>query len=311
MRAARLFSGTSSGSVARIGEEALIRSIHRWLGLSSPPSPNGIGDDCAVLRPARGRELLTVDAVVAGVHFAASAPPRDVGAKLMKRNLSDIAAMGGRPRAAVVALALDGGVDRGWLEKFYRGIAAQARRHGVAVVGGDVTRLDGSFVATLTLTGEATGRILTRTGSRVGDWIYVTGSLGRTLATGHHLRFVPRLAEGAWLARRREVRAMLDVSDGLAKDVVSLSPPRSSPALYAAMLPLRAGATVREAMCDGEDYELAFSVAARADRASLVAAWRRAFPRVRLTCVGRFVGSGKVPPSAIDLSNFRGYEHHR
>jgi thiamine-monophosphate kinase len=309
--AAKLLSRAARGSVSSLGEEALIRAIRGWLGRTSPEPPAGIGDDCAVVRPARGRELLTVDAVVRGVHFADRAAPRDVGAKLMKRNLSDIAAMGGSPRAALVALALDGRVSVAWLAGFYRGIAREARRHGVAVVGGDVTRLEGSFAATLTLTGQATGRILTRAGSRVGDWIYVTGSLGRSLPTGHHLRFAPRLAEGAWLARQGSVRAMLDVSDGLAKDLRSLAPAGASAALYASLLPRRAGSTVREALGDGEDYELAFTVAANAGRGALERAWRRAFPRTRLTCIGRFVRSGAVPPGAVDLGKYRGYEHHR
>jgi thiamine-monophosphate kinase len=311
MSAPRLLCGTVKGSVSSLGEERLIRSIRGWLGRTSPAPPAGIGDDCAVLRPAGGRELLTVDAVVRGVHFLDASPARDVGAKLMKRNLSDIAAMGGRPRAAVVALALDGRVSLAWLAGFYRGIAREARRHRVSVVGGDITRLEGSFVATLALTGEATGRILTRAGSRIGDWIYVTGSLGRSLPTRHHLHFSPRLAEGRWLARRGAVRAMLDVSDGLAKDVRSLEPAGASAALYAGMLPRRAGSTVGEALCDGEDYELAFSVASRAGRAALERAWRRAFPKTRLTCVGRFVRSGSVPPGAIELGQYRGYEHHR
>jgi thiamine-monophosphate kinase len=302
---------TAKGSVCSVGEEALIRSIRRWLGSASPQSPGGIGDDCAVLRPARGRELLTVDALVHGVHFSDGMRPRDVGAKLMKRNLSDIAAMGGSPRAAVVALALDGRVALGWLEKFYKGLAAEARRHGVSIVGGDVTRLDGSFVATLALTGEATGRILTRAGSRVGDWIYVTGSLGRSLSTGHHLHFPPRLAEGKWLARRDEVRAMMDISDGIAKDLGSLTPAGASPAIYSAMLPRRAGATERQALCDGEDYELALCVASRANRTALERAWSGKFPRTRLTCIGRFVRAGAVPPGAITLGEYRGYEHHR
>ena len=311
MKTEKIFLRTMRGSVSSVGEDGLIRSIRRWLGRASPPSPGGMGDDCAVLRPARGRELLTVDAVVEGVHFSDGISPRDVGAKLMRRNLSDIAAMGGSPRAAVVALALDGRVALGWLEKFYKGLAAEARRHRVAVVGGDITRLDRSFVATLALTGESSGRILTRAGARAGDWIYVTGLLGRSLPTGHHLHFSPRLAEGRWLARRGEVRAMIDLSDGLAKDAGSLAPAGVSPALYAAMLPRRAGATEREALCDGEDYELAFCVAARANRAALERAWRGAFPRTRLTCVGRLVRSGAVPPGAVPLGDYRGYEHHR
>jgi thiamine-monophosphate kinase len=310
MNGGPFLSRTASGAVAALGEEALIRRIRRWLGPASPPPPKGMGDDCAVLAPARGRELLTVDPVVRGVHFDDRTPPAAAGAKLFKRNLSDIAAMGGRPRAALVALALDGRVSTRWLAAFYSGIARQSLRWRVPVVGGDVARLPGSFVATLTLVGEATGRILTRSGARAGDWIYVTGTLGRSLPTGHHHRFQPRLAEGAWLARRPEVRAMLDVSDGLAKDLRALAPPGAEPAVFPERLPRRAGASVREALCDGEDYELAFSVGSRG-RSSLERAWRRAFPRTRLSCVGRFCRAGVLPAGAIRIGGLRGYEHLR
>ena len=91
-------------SVAALGEQQLIRAIQTWLGPASPRSPFGIGDDCAVLPASRGRQLLTVDPVIFGRHFDATVPPRAVGAKLLKRNLSDLAAMGGRPTSAVLAL---------------------------------------------------------------------------------------------------------------------------------------------------------------------------------------------------------------
>ncbi|MFY9924969.1 MAG: thiamine-phosphate kinase [Opitutaceae bacterium] len=306
-----LFSASRKGSVASIGEAALILRIRRWLGRACPGAPAGIGDDCAVVRPGRGRELLTVDPVVLGIHFDGRVPPGAVGAKLLKRNLSDIAAMGGRPRAAVVALALDGRVSLAWLARFYKGMARESRRYRVPIVGGDVARLPGSFVATVALAGEAAGRVLTRTGSRPGDWIYVTGSLGRSLATGHHHLFAPRLAEGAWLARRAEVRSLMDLSDGLAKDLPALTPRGAEAALFAPVLPLRAGASLREALCDGEDYELAFGLASAAARPSFEKAWSRAFPRTRLTCIGRFVRAGQVPPHALTLGNLRGYEHLR
>jgi thiamine-monophosphate kinase len=238
-------------------------------------------------------------------------PPGAVGAKLLKRNLSDIAAMGGRPSAAVVALALDGRVSVKWLGDFYRGLARESRRYRVPIVGGDVARLPGAFVATLAMGGEVAGRVLTRTGSRPGDWIYVTGVLGRSLASGHHYLFEPRLEEGAWLARRDDVRAMMDVSDGLAKDLAALTPRGAVPAIFGAMLPLRKGAGIRNALCDGEDYELVFSVAQGARRASLEKAWRRAFPRTPLTCIGRFVRAGALPPDALRLKDYRGYEHLR
>ena len=306
------FTSQPRDSVAAWGEEKLIVAIRRWLGRASPPPPRGIGDDCAVLPPSRRPQLLTVDPVIYGRHFDASLPPRAVAAKLLKRNLSDIAAMGGRPVAAVVALSLDARVRRRWVEAFYRGLAACANRYGVKVVGGDVAQADGDLTASLTLLGEAAAaRVVTRAGARPGDWIYVTGVLGGSLRSGHHFRFIPRLAEGRWLAQRPEVRAMMDVSDGLAKDLHALTPPGAQPAIGAEALPRRRGADVRAALTDGEDYELVFVLARTADRAAFAAAWQRAFPRIRLSCVGRFVRAGQRPTDAIDLSAYHGYEHLR
>jgi thiamine-monophosphate kinase len=299
------FLKSARGTVASLGEEALIRSIRRWLGAVSPPAPAGIGDDCAVIPPARGRELITVDPVIHGIHFDRRTPPREAGAKLFKRNLSDIAAMGGKPRAAVVALALDGKTSLAWLAEFHRGMAGESRRHGVAIVGGDVARLPGSFVATMTLVGEAPGRVLTRAGARAGDAIYVTGTLGRSRPTGHHHAFTPRLREGAWLAGRSEVHAMMDISDGLAKDLAALTPRSLAAAIEGALIPRRDGANLREALCDGEDYELVLAAAPGA----LEIPWRRAFPRTRLTRIGTFVHRGKVPACAVNLSDLHGYEH--
>ena len=305
------FTHRRAETVAALGETGLIAGIRRWLGAASPRAPYGIGDDCAVLPTARGKQLITVDSVIFGVHFDEAVTPRAAGAKLLKRNLSDIAAMGGSPRAAVVALALDPSVSIAWLGDFFRGLAAESCRHKVPVVGGDVARLKGGFVATLALTGEAGARVLTRKGSRVGDWIYVTGRLGRSLQSGRHHSFQPRLAEGQWLARRREVRSMMDVSDGLAKDLPALTPAGATAALYAGMLPLNPGAGIREALGDGEDYELVIGVASGTRREKLEQVWRKAFPRTRLTCIGRFVRRGARPPGAIHLEDHRGYEHLR
>ncbi len=306
------FTARRSDSVSAWGEERLIRGIRRWLGTASPRAPFGIGDDCAVLPAAPGRQLITVDPVVFGRHFDAHVPARAVGAKLLKRNLSDLAAMGGRPTAAVLALTLDGRVRRAWLEQFYRGLAACARRYRVPVVGGDVTQADGVLAASLTLLGATTGpRVITRTGARAGDWIFVTGRLGRSLATGHHFRFAPRLAEGAWLAARPEVRAMMDLSDGLAKDLHALTPAGAMPALDARTLPRRAGADLRGALTDGEDYELVLAVARRADLDALHRDWRRRFPRTPLTRVGRFAKLAEPSDGSLRLASYRGYEHLR
>lgn len=307
-----LFTKRPSASVAALGEEKLIGAIRGWLGSVSPQTPFGIGDDCAVLPASRGRQLITVDPVIYGQHFDDRVPPAAVAAKLLKRNLSDLAAMGGRPTAAVLALTLDRRTSVTWLKAFYRGLAASARRYRVSIVGGDVAQANGIFAASLTLLGEATGeRVLTRRGARIGDEIFVTGQLGGSLKSGHHFRFSPRLREGAWLARQPEVRSMMDVSDGLAKDLHALTPPGAAAAILAGALPRRRRADVPATLTDGEDYELVFTVARRAHLEAFQRRWQKTFPQVRLSRIGNFVRSENFPPDALRLDHYRGYEHLR
>lgn len=297
-------------AVAALGEEKLIVAIRGWLGEASPHAPFGIGDDCAVIPGTRGPQLITVDPVIHGRHFDDRVPPAKVGAKLLKRNLSDLAAMGGTPTAAVLALTLDARVSVRWLEQFYRGLAAAAQQYGVPVVGGDIAQADHVLAASLTLLGRAAaGRVLTRIGTRIGDHLFVTGELGRSLESGHHVNFEPRLCEGAWLARRRDVVAMMDVSDGLAKDLHALTPEGAHPVLFAAQLPRRGRATIEEALTDGEDYELVFAVRARTRPERLLADWQQAFPKVRLTRIGAMMPAGAAPPGSVELAKLRGYEH--
>lgn len=315
-----LFTPVPADSVAALGERRLLAEIRRWLGRVSPRAPFGVGDDCAVV-PSTGRPLLlTMDPVILGRHFDERVPARAVGAKLLKRNLSDIAAMGGRPRSAVVGLTLAADTRLAWLHAFYLGLAATARRHGVRIVGGDLAQGPaGHFGATLMLHGEAAGpRYVTRTGARRGDGLWVTGTLGGSLL-GHHHRFTPRLAEGAWLARRPEVRAMMDVSDGLATDLERLTPPGLQPVVWTECVPVsaaarrQAGATGRtplfHALSDGEDYELLCVLDGRADPRALQRAWRRRFPRLALTEVGVFARRGRRLSGAGPLAGLHGYEH--
>ncbi len=310
------FSDSPAETIAALGEQKLLTRIRRWLGSAMPAAPHGMGDDCAVLPAPRGTgrrraALVTVDPVIYGEHFDAAIPPRAVGQKLLSRNLSDLAAMGGSPDAAVVALALDPRVRLDWLEGFYRGLAATARRHAVPLVGGDLACHRGGLVATLTLLGRAAGpRVLTRAGARIGDFIAVTGVLGGSLASGHHWRFTPRLAEGAWLAARPEVSAMMDLSDGLGKDLHALTPPRARPALFEDLLPIRRGHDLRAALGDGEDYELLFTLRGEPAAARrLVMAWRKKFPRVPLTVIGRLEPASAPGAGTIDLSAHHGFEH--
>ncbi len=312
------FSDHPADTIASLGEQKLLARIRRWLGSAMPPPPHGMGDDCAVLpgpiAPRRGHSpLVTVDPVIYGEHFDDAVSPRAAGQKLLSRNLSDIAAMGGRPTAAVLSLALDPRTRLDWLEAFYRGLAATARRHGVPLVGGDLATHHGGLVSSLTLLGETTTRrALTRTGAKIGDFIAVTGVLGGSLASGHHWKFTPRLAEGAWLAARSEVVAMLDVSDGLAKDIRALLPARAQPLLFPDLIPRRPGCDLRAALTDGEDYELLFALRGRPARLqAFAAAWRKKFPRTRLTVIGRFASAAAPAEGTLDLSTYHGFEHFR
>jgi thiamine-monophosphate kinase len=319
MTAYPLFTDKPAETVAGLGERRLISAIRDWLGPVCPPAPHGIGDDCAVLAPSRRRQVITVDPVIHSRHFDDSVRPEDVGAKLLKRNLSDIAAMGAKPTGAVLSLALDPAVRLDWLRRFYLGLARSARTYQVEIVGGDIAQAPGTFVASLTLLGEAVGpRLLTRVGARPGDHLYVTGPLGGSIL-GHHTRFTPRLAEGAWLASRPEVRAMMDISDGLAKDLWSLTPPGAQPCVFRSSLPITAAARRlarssgrapwEHAASDGEDYELLFVAARRADLDRLERDWARKFRRP-LYHIGQYVSAVRVlPAAALPLHSLSGYEH--
>ncbi len=318
----KLFTPIRAESVIAHGELRLIGQIRQWLGDASPASPFGIGDDCAVLPPTKKLQLVTTDPVIYGQHFDDTIPPRAVGAKLLKRNLSDIASMGGKPVAAVVSLALASDTNIAWLRDFYRGLAACARRYGVKIVGGDITQgPPGFFGAFLTLHGEATGqRVVTRGGALPGDRIYVTGRLGGSLL-GHHFKFSPRLAEGAWLAARKEVCAMMDVSDGLAKDLDALTPEGLAPALSESAIPISAAARkcaaqtkqspLFHALSDGEDYELLLIVCYRADTSRLERDWQKKFPQLKLSHIGNFAKKDAMPAHAVRLVDYSGYEHLR
>lgn len=324
------FTSNRAQSVAAHGERKLITGIRQWLGRASPAAPFGIGDDCAVIPPTKHHQLVTTDPVIWGQHFDATVSPRAAGEKLLKRNLSDIAAMGGSPVAAVVSLALAPNTSVRWLREFYLGLASSALKHRVKIVGGDITQgPTGFFGAFLTLHGESAGRlarhslgeggrVVTRSGARAGDSIYVTGFLGGSLL-GHHHTFTPRLAEGAWLAGRSEVRAMMDVSDGLAKDLDSLTPDGLVPALDALAIPVSPAARRRSrttgktplahALGDGEDYELLIVVRTRTNK--FERDWRTRFPKLKLSRLGRFVRKNQLPAGALRLADYHGYEHLR
>ncbi len=307
------------GSVSEIGESALIARIKAALGEATPPTPRGMGDDCAVVEPRAN--LITCDSVVHMKHFDDEADPELVGAKLLKRNLSDIAAMGGVPCDAVVALFAPPLLSAEWVERFAKGLAKCALDYSVAIVGGDVAECP-TLAASLTLTGRAR-RPLTRGTANAGDILCVTGPLGGSIR-GHHLTFTPRLEQGLFLSMNGAITACMDLSDGLAKDAPALAGESLAAVLDIADIPPSQEALeltegdpeklAQSVLCDGEDYELLFAVRAEGIDAfedDWIARFGAPFFRIgRLAARGDGPGlidsaTGKAP------ANAHGYEHLR
>lgn len=267
------------------GEFDLIRRWFAQLGAARDDVLLGVGDDAAVLHVPDGHDLVvTVDTMVAGVHFPVDTAPEDIGHKLLAVNLSDLAAMGAQPAWVTLALTLPE-VDATWLDAFALGLGSLAQRHGVALIGGDTTR------GPLTLSIQAHGftphdQAITRAGAKPGDLIYLTGKVGDAglalLALQEQLRLprpdrdavLPRLNRptpriSAGLALRGIATAAIDVSDGVAADLGHILERSGVGAtLYAERLPI--SATLRKwldaaggwtmPLTAGDDYELLVTV---------------------------------------------------
>jgi thiamine-monophosphate kinase len=267
-----------------LGEKNLIERIRRS-ARGGKLVVTGIGDDCAVLRVPPGHELLvTTDFTIENVHFRRDRhPPELVGCRCLTRGLSDIAAMGGEPRAAFLSLAVDGDVPQKWVDRFLKGLLALAREFDVPLAGGDTAQSAGGIQADIVVVGSVPkGKAILRSGAKPGDQIYVTGELGGAAAVlerlmkakpaGAHLRRLrpePRVAVGRWLRQRAIASAMIDLSDGLSTDLEHISKEsRVGAEIEAAAIP-RARLTVDAepvalelALHGGEDYELLFTSAA-------------------------------------------------
>jgi len=261
------------------GEFGLIEWIRRRVA-AHPALDTGIGDDAAVLYWPAEKTLVTVDMLMEGVDFTfPPASPEQVGRKALAVNLSDIAAMGGKPITAVVAVSLPRHRGAEFAQRLHEGIEQRAREFDVALAGGDTNSWDGPLVISITVLGEPAGRgPVRRSGARAGDWILVTGAFGGSIA-GHHLDFTPRVREGLLLAENHDVHSMIDVSDGLAADLHHiLDESRVGAMLFADRIPISAAAlgtddgrtSLDHALSDGEDFELIFTVSAETAQALLV-----------------------------------------
>lgn len=274
-------------TLADIGEDALIRKLVTGLEFDRDVIA-GPGDDCAVVKSPRSNErlVLKTDVVVEGVHFTAATAPKLIGRKAMARVISDFAAMAATPRHAMITLLAPPATLVRRVVAIYAGLRRLAGAFGVNIVGGETSRADQLSIS-VSLAGTApANRHVGRDGGKAGDKLFVTGRLGGSIR-GKHLRFQPRLAEAHWLARRFAIHAMMDLSDGLGKDL-----PRLAAAsgvgfeVEMAKLPRTRGCTPKQAWSDGEDYELLFAVPSKVTD-PLMIAWRKAFPKLELTCIGR------------------------
>ena len=242
-----------------MGEERFVRSLIQ-LFPAGEHVVAGIGDDCAVLEiPGSEQYLLAaVDQVVESVHYLPGTSPQKIAGKLVRRNVSDIAAMGGTPAYAMLSMALADSAD---LMVFHEAVKEECLKYGLQVIGGDVSRAGRDQVYSLSILGFVErDRLKVRSGAKNGDALFACGTFGRSFPTEWHLEFEPLLAEGRELSRCPEVHAMMDVSDGLLKDAARMAEASGLAfSLEPERIPRRDGASVEEALGDGEDYALIFA----------------------------------------------------
>ncbi len=313
-------------------EFGLIGRLADWCRTLPANGFEGIGDDCAVL-PVGGDEALvfTADLLIEDVHFLRrAASPEELARKALHVNLSDVAAMGAHPVATLLSLALPADTVRSdWAERFARGYAEASAEAGVNLIGGDTTASPSGVSINVTAIGRAPfASLKRRDAARPGDVVLAAGELGasaaglRDLLAGRydtplaclHKRPEAQVAEGEWLGRRGEVHAMMDLSDGLASDLVHILERSGVGAeIDVERVPVAAGADLEAALCGGEDYKLLLT--ACGEGAETLRRDFEAYFRRPLYPVGRIVASADPlvrwlrcgRPFAADWHGFRHY----
>jgi thiamine-monophosphate kinase len=205
-------------------------------------------------------------------------------------------------------------MDVNWVKRVYRGLTRAARRFQVSIVGGETSSTPGPATISVSVVGRVEKkRWVSRKGGKPGDDLFVTGRLGRSIR-GRHLRFVPRIEESRWLTANFRIHAMMDLSDGLGADLPRLAKAsRLGFELDREALPLTAGATIENAISDGEDYELLFAISPRQSE-RLQTSWRKRFPRLPLTRIGSLNSRSSIrsePDRHYPQSLKGGYVHFR
>lgn len=320
--------------ISELAEDGLIEVVRQNFNRVSPDLILGIGDDAAVLRLGRKSLIITKDLLIEGTHFRKRwHPPYLLGRKSLSVNVSDIAAMGGLPRYALLGIGIPGGTDPSWAELYFSGLRDVAEEEGVLLIGGDTTRA-ANLTISVTVLGEAS-KVITRKGGRPGDLLFVSGTLGdarmglRLLKRGaglglgagmdHLLQAFldpkPQTLLGRRLGTSVPVTAMIDLSDGLSLDLARLCRESGCGAeIHMAKLPVSASLKefsrlpYQDALHGGEDYQLLFSLPPERER--MLSKLAKEFP---LTKIGKMVSGRDI--SVIDRRGHsrklehRGFEH--
>ncbi len=280
-------------TLGETGEDEVIRRIVRLVptGFGNGEAP---GDDCSVVDSGGVRLLLLkTDALVEGIHYEKSADPELVGWKAAARVFSDFAAMGGVGERFLVTLALPATTELEWVEALYTGIGKCLRQFGAILAGGETCRVPEGSAAVISVSATGSverGKAVLRSGGKPGDEIWVTGKLGGSLS-GKHLSFSPRVDEGLWLAEHGGVSAMMDLSDGLAKDLPRLALASGCGfTIQRDAVPKNPGCTLEQALGDGEDFELLFTVPAQTE---FEKDWNLKFPELPISRIGILTAGGE------------------
>ncbi len=278
----RFAAVTLKDSFGFVKEKAAIGQAVKIFGQVAPKPPFGPGDDCAVVdyKTLKDKALITSDCVIAGRHFDMDSNPFLVGEKIIKRNISDIAAMGGIPLYAQTSAVVCDNMSMKYLRAFLRGMASAAKEYNVKIIGGDLASVKSNFFSMhLALIGRTETRAMLRSGAKDGDYICVSGALGASYESKRHLTFRPKVPEGRFLAACKCVVSCMDISDGIASDLKHLLCKGLCAELFAEQIPVYKfkGNTLKKALCDGEDYELLFCVRGKSSLAKLKADFHKKF----------------------------------
>jgi thiamine-monophosphate kinase len=296
-----------------LGESEAIRLLTAPFTQDSSVT-TGPGDDCAVVKQpdsANTELLLTSDPLIEGIHFDESATPEGIGHKAIGRVLSDIAAMGGTPAWALINITAPPTLDMGFLTAITESAAALADRYEFRIVGGDLAQSNRLELHTFGVGMVPSGEAILRSGAEPDDYIFVTGALGGS-RSGKQFSFEPRINEGIFL--REWASSMIDVSDGLATDLRHITKMSNAGAFITAnQIPVSPTHSLEQALTDGEDFELLFTIPSSI-KSSFETAWLESAIKTPISHIGQITDR----PDLIEIQNEdgsirsldeKGYQH--